>query len=390
VNRRPNILIFRDYLLSRSESFILAQTQALKNFEPYYAGSRWMDEIPLPPGRAIVINKYGRKGRFLEIPFKLFGYAPSFLGHIRAVDPVLIHANFGPDGVLALPIARALRVPLIVTFGGYDATVTREAVPYPFYNSHRIYFRKESILKREARQFIAVSNFIRSKLLDRGFPPEKIIVHYRGVDTQALRPDPGIPRQPVVFFAGRLVEVKGCEYLIRAMKAVQAHVPGVRLVIAGDGPLRPALEKLAREENLTDCLFAGWQSHADIRPWLVSSRVYCAPSIAVASGAEEGLSNAVLEAMACGLPVVSFSSGGNPEAIVHGTTGFLAPEKNAEQLSAHIVRLLQDSALWNQFSQAGQDRVRSQFDLYRQTEKLEGIYRSVLDAAGVPVAGGSG
>jgi len=387
VNRRPNILIFRDHLLNRSESFILAQTQAIRNFEPYYAGSRKLEELPLPPGRTIVINPFGPRWKFTEIPFKLLGFAPLFFHRIKAVHPVLIHAHFGPDGVLALPIARALRVPLIVTFGGYDATVAREAVRRPFYNSHRIYFREEARLKREATLFLAVSEFIKRKLLNRGFPPEKIIVHHRGVDLQTLQANPEIPRQPIVLFVGRLVEVKGCEYLIRAMKAVQAKAPEARLVIAGDGPLRAELERLAREENLVDCLFTGWQTHEDVLPWLKKCRVLCAPSIAVPSGAEEGLSNAVIEAMASGLPVVSFSSGGNPEAVIHGKTGFLAPEKNVPQMAAYLLELLQDNDLWNRFSRAGQARTRSDFDLRVQTQKLEEIYRSVLAAAGAPAGG---
>ena len=379
-NRRPVVLIFRDHLLLRSETFVRAQTQAMQHFEPYYAGSRRMDELHLPPGHTITINRFGRWGRFAEIPFKLFGFAPLFIRRIKAVDPVLVHAHFGPDGVLALPIARALRVPLIVTFGGYDATVTRESIPYPFYNSHHIYFRREASLKQEAALFIAVSDFIKRKLVDRGFPPDRVIVHYRGIDTRAMQPDPEVSRQPIVMFVGRLVEVKGVEYLIRAMKEVQSQVKDARLVIVGDGPLRSELEKLAHEEDLTDCHFAGWQSYEEVGRWLKKARVLCAPSVAVSSGAEEGLSNAILEAMACGLPVVSFYSGGNPEGIVHGETGFLAPERDVAQLSAYITQLLKDEDLWNEFSQAALSRARSHFDVFQQTQKLEEIYRSLLNA----------
>ncbi len=381
VNQRPNILIFRDHLLNRSETFIRAQAQALRYFEPYYAGSRKVDELPLPARRTITINKFGPKGKFAEIPFKLFGFAPLFLRRIRAIEPVLIHAHFGPDGVLALPIARALQVPLIVTFHGYDATVNRESIPYPFYHSHRIYFRKEALLKRDATLFIAVSEFIKCRLLARGFPPGRIVVHYIGVDTQALQPDAEMPRQPIVLFVGRLVEVKGCKYLIQAMKEVQAQVRGAQLVIVGDGPLRPDLEKLALVEAITDCHFVGWQSHQDVRQWLNKAQVYCAPSVVAASGAEEGLWQGGLEAQAMGVPVVSFSTGGIPEAISHGATGFLAAEKNTTQLAAYIIQLLKDNDLWNKLSQAAQHRMRTHFDLYRQTEKLEGIYRSVIDSS---------
>jgi glycosyltransferase involved in cell wall biosynthesis len=380
---RESILIFRDHLLKRSETFILAQTQAFVHFKPYYAGSRDMHELELPPERIITINHFGARGKVIEIPFKLFAYAPGFIRRIKAVDPALIHAHFGPDGVLALPVARAVNVPLIVTFHGYDATIRRDAVGYPFFNSHRIYFRNEASLKREARLFIAVSDFIKRKLVERGFPPDRILVHYIGVDTQAFRPNQDIPRQPIVLFVGRLVEVKGCEYLLRAMKDVLRQVPATQLVIIGEGPLRPALERLVQEEGISNCHFIGWQSHRDVQHWLNKAWVYCAPSIVARSGAEEGFSIALLEAMACGLPVVSFLTGGTPEVVHHGETGFLAQEKNVAQLSAYIVRLLQDHDLWKECSQAGQSLVRSNFDLYRQTEKLEQIYRTIINPTDV-------
>ncbi|PWT93473.1 MAG: glycosyl transferase [Acidobacteria bacterium] len=369
-----NIIIFRDHLLKRSETFILSQAEKLKDFTPYYVGSRKMNQLLLPKERTITAN-----GRLREMAFRLFGYASPFIRQVKNLNPVLIHAHFGPDGVLALPIARALQIPLIVTFGGYDATVDQEvAMKHPLYDRHRIYFQKEMSLKHEARLFLTVSDFIKRKVLKRGFPPDNVIVHYTGVDTQVFRPNAAIQRQPLVLFVGRLVEVKGCEYLLRAMKNVEQQAPNAQLVIVGDGPLRSSLEKLARSEQLANYRFTGWQSHQEVREWLNRARVCCSPSIIASSGAEEGFSNAILEAMACGLPVVSFCNGGTPEAVEHGKTGFLAKEKNIDELSSYIIRLLKDQPVWNEFSDAALNRVRSTFDLCRQTKKLEDIYRSVV------------
>lgn len=335
-----------------------------------------MRELPLPEEQMITL---GAGGRLAEMAFRLFGYASPFVRQARRVNPVLIHAHFGPDGTLALPIARALGIPLIVTFHGYDATIHREVVmKYPFYDRHRIYFQKEAFLQREGKLFIAASEFTKRKLVARGFSPDRIKVHYIGVDTRMFQPDPDPPRHPVVIFVGRLVEVKGCEYLLQAMKNVQRQVPDVQLMILGDGPLRPALERLARSEGIANCQFLGWQPHQNVHQWLKQAMIYCMPSIVTRSGAEEGMSIAMLEAMACGLPVAGFSNGGTPEAVDHGKTGFLAEERNVVQLSDYIIRLLMARDLWKDFSLAARARVCSNFDLQRQTEKLEELYRSVL------------
>ena len=84
------------------------------------------------------------------------------------------------------------------------------------------------------------------------------------------------------------------------------------------------------------------------------------------------------EAQAMGLPVVSFATGGIPEAVIHGETGLLAPEKDTEQLAKHLLRLLEDTELRQQFAQAGQAHVAANFDLQRNTRQLERIYDEVV------------
>jgi len=85
-----------------------------------------------------------------------------------------------------------------------------------------------------------------------------------------------------------------------------------------------------------------------------------------------------LEAQATGLPVVSFATGGIPEAVAHGETGLLAPDRDSRSLAGNILQLLQNESLWQRMSHAGQTRVRKLFDLETQTGKLEGVYESVL------------
>lgn len=373
---KPAVVIYRDWLLPPSETFVLGQAEALQRFIPYYAGSRRVPGLSLPEQRNLVVNQGGLLGKTSEIPYKLWGLAPAFFKRIRKLNPVLIHAHFGPDGVRVLPLVRDLAVPLIVTFHGYDATVKDEYARHNSY-SHWVYLRRKEVLKHEARLFIAVSEFIKEKLLEQSFPADKLVQHYIGIDSETFRPDPGVPREPIVLFVGRLVEKKGGEYLIRAMSRVQEVRPEVELVVIGDGPLRPTLEQLAGE-LLCRYRFLGVQSPESVRVWMNRAQVFSVPSITAESGDSEAFGIVFAEAQAMGLPVVSFATGGVAEAVAHGKTGFLAAERDSKALAEYIIHLLKDETLWQQFSQKGQERVHTLFNLHYQTHALEDIYDSVL------------
>lgn len=161
------------------------------------------------------------------------------------------------------------------------------------------------------------------------------------------------------------------------MSSVQTVNPEIELVIIGDGPLRSTLEKLA-EELLCKYRFLGVQSPKDVHAWMNRALVFSVPSITAESGDSEAFGLVFAEAQAMGLPVVSFASGGVAEAVAHGETGFLAAERDWKALADYVLQLLKDETLWQQFSQKGQERVSSLFDLYHQTCALEDIYDSVL------------
>jgi glycosyltransferase involved in cell wall biosynthesis len=377
---RPHILIYCDQLLPYSATFVRSQAEALQETEAHYGGCRRVSGLTLPDQRTHVVNQGGILGNIEESAFKLWGCAPSFLQRLRqTVQPSLIHAHFGPDGVRALPLMRNLNVPLFVSFHGYDVTM-HEAIAQRSTLSHRTYLKRRPRLQHEAIRFIAVSEFIRDKMLHQGFSPDKLCVHYIGVDTEQFTPDPTVQREPMVLFTGRLVEKKGCTYLIRAMAQVQQSRPEVELVVVGDGPLRAELERQASQQ-LKRYRFLGIQSPEQVRRWMNKAQVFCVPSVIAASGDAEAFGIVFAEAQSMGLPVVSFASGGIPEAIAHGETGFLAPEKDTESLAAYLALLLDDAARWTRFSQQGQQWIRQRFDLKQQTYTLEQLYLSAIEAA---------
>ena len=365
--------VYRNRLILASETYIRTQGEALSRYSSYYVGMRRVPRgLELPSERVFVLNRGGMAGRARELAYQVLGVSPRLVTAVHAVRPALLHAHLGVDGAAALPLARQLGVPLVVTFHGFDATATDEATRERG-RRYRVYLRRREALKREARLFIAVSQFTRARLLDRGYPENKIVVHYIGVDTELFRPDPAVAREPVVLFVGRLIEKKGVEHLIAAMREVQARVPGADLVIAGNGALRPELERRARETGVR-ARFLGVIQPEEVRAWMNRARALCVPSVTAANGDAEGLPIVALEAMAMGLPIVGSASAGIPEAVSHGTNGFLAAEGDDRALASHLHALLTNTPLWERMSRATLQLVRERFDLRTQTAALEELY----------------
>jgi len=376
---KPVLLVYAEPLLARSMTFIRTQAEALTCFSPYYISPHYLhDGLPLPQERVVVMRSAeNRFSQLLEVPFKTTGFAPLFVRRLRKLRPALLHAHFGPAGLRALPLARALGIPLVVTFQGYDATVYDEFARASKHYAHRAYVRRRKVLERGATLLIAVSNFIRGEMIRQGFGGDKILVHYVGVDTESFCPNPSVRREPIVLFAGRLAEKKGCQYLIRAMARVQSQSPHTELVVIGDGHLRPELERLAAQ-SLRRYRFLGFQPPELVKNWMNRARVFGAPSVRTRTGDAEGYPNAFAEAQAMGLPVVSFASDGVMEAVAHGETGFLAPERDIEVLAYHLHKLSADEKLCAQMGAAARTRMFTQFNLRVQTRKLEAIYREVI------------
>ena len=165
------------------------------------------------------------------------------------------------------------------------------------------------------------------------------------------------------------------------MAKVQIALPHVELVIIGDGSLRPELERLAGQ-SLRKFRFLGFQSPEVVKHWMSRAQLFGAPSIRVRSGEAEGYPNAFAEAQAMRLPVVSFASDGVREAVVHGETGLLAPERDTDTLAHHLQKLCADEFLCARMGEAGRKRVSTQFNLRTQTRKLEELYMRVLGKDG--------
>jgi colanic acid/amylovoran biosynthesis glycosyltransferase len=360
------VLVFKETLLQPSETFILAQMGALRNHVPILAGlERAEPSLPLQQEPLLLSDR----GPWIsDVRAKLYrrtGIAPLFHHQAKSLLPELVHAHFASGGRTALPLARALGVPLVVTLHGSDVTVRGQQPDR---------YRR---LGKEASLFICVSEFIRDRALEAGFPSHKLLVHYIGIDLALFSPSTSPGASQGVLFVGRLVEKKGGEYLVRAMQLVQRAHPLCELTVIGDGPQRHSLETLARDLKVR-CQFRGTQPATIIRDALQKARIFCVPSLTAGDGDSEGLGMVFAEAEAMGVPVVSTMHGGIPEVVAHGLTGLLTPERDYQAIANALSGLLVDDDLWQQFHHAAPKHIERRFDLKTQTALLEDIYTETI------------
>jgi glycosyltransferase involved in cell wall biosynthesis len=375
---RKTVLVYRNELLPVSETFIKEQILALENWRAVLVGRKRLNELPLTDLNVRIVGAAG-PAFSSRVSWKAHRLLRSIPSHIkRSLDaeaPCLVHAHFGPDALDAWPLARALNLPMLVTLHGYDINTYRDwwegGKGGP---AMRAYPRRLLKLVEQPRVgFIAVSEAIRQRAIEFGIPGEKITVNYIGIDVGKFTPG-GIPiaqRPPHVLFVGRLVEKKGCRYLIEAMSTVQRDVPGARLIVVGDGPLRQSLEQLAQKLGV-NADFRGAQSSAHIRRELDAARVFCLPSVTAQSGDAEGFGLVLLEAQACGVPVITSARGGATEGLQAGETGLAFAEGDVDMLSNLLNNAIHGSFGFT--SERVRQFVTTRFDIKQTTKSLEMTY----------------
>ncbi|MBV8852260.1 MAG: glycosyltransferase [Sinobacteraceae bacterium] len=373
------VLVVRSELLRYSETFVRQQVLSYVNWRPVLVGLERVAGLPtedlrvrlLPSSRTIAARAYRKVLRSLQIP------PPGIRRRLLGESPSLIHVHFGTDAVDHWDWIRAFDLPIVVTLHGYDINISRRWWKDPAQSpARRRYPGRLLQMAADPRvHFVAVSQAIARRASEWGIAPERISVRHIGVDTRSFRRTgpPLWERKPTVLFTGRLSEKKGVEYLIRAFAEVKKQLSSAELVIIGDGSLRQGLEQLAAQLNVP-VSFLGAQGNDEVQRQLQRARVFCSPSVTAANGDAEGLPIVILEAQACGVPVVTSARGGAEEGIIDGVTGFAFREKEVDTLARHLLYLLRDGAAAERMGQAGRRHIASKFDLRRCTGELERLY----------------
>ena len=374
-----DVAIFRHNLFKISEPFITQQAQKLRRYRPLYLGRLRYGEPP-DGAASLALQDLSPSWPLPGVAWQTLTRATApyqrLLAHHR---PSLIHAHFGVEGVYALPLAKRLRIPLVTTFHGFDATLSTAALLCsPAWANYPLFRRR---LARQGNLFLCASSFIRDRVLAMGFPEARTRVHYIGVDCRAIQPRDPLQETPMILHVARLVEVKGTHYLIRAFAALARRHTAAELVVIGEGPLKTPLRALAGSLGVASrTRFVGAVTHPEVLGWMRRASMLVLPSVRTRSGRVEGLGMVLLEAQATGLPVIGSCVGGVSEAIIHDKTGFLTPERDADALARRMDELLDDHDLRRRMGDQARSLVRQAFDLDRQTQALEVLYDSVLQA----------
>ena len=258
------------------------------------------------------------------------------------------------------------------TVGMYAAWLLNK--PFSFTGHAADLFRERCSLKdkiKRAQFIVCISTFHREFYLSEGANPDQLIISYCGIDTGLFSPrtDSAVDScegRPIrLLSSARLVDKKGFKYLISACKNLQQQGIDFNCVIAGDGPLLNQLEYQIQQLQLGDRVTLTGRPllQEEIPGFMHSGDIYCLPCVWAEDGDVDGLPQMLMEAMACGVPVVSTRLVGIPDLVVDGETGLLAKPNDIEDLTHKLRRLIEDRQLHSRFSEQGRTFVEHKFDL---------------------------
>jgi sugar transferase (PEP-CTERM/EpsH1 system associated) len=282
---------------------------------------------------------------------------------MRAMKPDVVHTHNPQAHLHGTWAARLAGVPAIV-----HTKHGRDQFPRP------VLAALGRIATAWASAFVAVSEDAARVAIDlEHVPPEKLLVFHNGIDVDRFSAGPprGVPPSYRLVTVGRLFPIKDQAMLLRAVKLAADRIPEIRLDIVGDGPSRQDLEALRAALGLESRVtFHGYRE--DVTSFLSAADAFVLSSIS------EGVSIALLEAMASGLPAIATDVGGNREVIVNGVTGLLTPAGSAEALADAIVRVESDPGLLERMGRASRQRVEEEFSLPGVVARYEALYRRCL------------
>lgn len=230
--------------------------------------------------------------------------------------------------------------------------------------------------------FLPVCDYFKQKLIKLGCPLYKIRVHYSAIDCSKFyfttRSRPAHDNINLVSVC-RLVKKKGIDDALKAFSQVVQKYPKLHYTIIGEGSERTYLELLIYQLNLqNNVTLCGWKNQDEIVAMLDKSHIFLLPAKTADDGNEEGIANALKEAMAMGLIAIGTWHAGTPELIDHGISGFLVPERNICQLSHTIEYILEHPEIWEPMSLAGRKKVEADFETKQSIKKLERLFYTLI------------
>ncbi|MGJ3197522.1 glycosyltransferase [Peribacillus frigoritolerans] len=325
--------------------------------------------------RTIVIGPFDNTDR-TEFPFENY-YNINKIKDLKKFfeeqDIIAIHAHHGSHGQEILPVCEKYNIPLIVSIRGRDGSDRPEI----FEKNAKRY----SALNKHGAHYYPVCQYLAEGLRRLGIPAENMHVLYGGIELDLFPySNRTLPRvgEIRVLSVGRLVDKKGFLTLIKAFKRIYTQYPNARLHIIGAGEDEKRIKSAIAEYNLKDVvILRGAMDSKQVSDELKKAHIFCLASQTAKNGDIEGIPNALKEAMASGLPVVSTRHAGIPELIEHQRTGYLAPEKNEMELAKGIQFFIENPDIWTDYTERARKVIEEKFDVNKQIIEQQRLYSLV-------------
>ncbi|MBN2716337.1 MAG: glycosyltransferase [Deltaproteobacteria bacterium] len=378
---KRHVGLFRNVFLHYSETFIHDELRHHQKYKTTVFTRQWKNANRFPGHDVRYVEKLpSERHPLASMWYGLTGRNRGFMETIKESGIDILHAHFGHNGLYALPYAKALNLPLVVSLHGRDVTILLGNDRFhPGYWKYLVGYRR---LIREADLFLAASSELKSLMEQIGCPKDKVVVNTLGIDLKMFQPSEAQPNsdRPLILMVGRFVEKKGHEYGIRAAAMARDAGCNFELVLVGDGPLKVHCEQLIEELHLGDRVrMPGEQPHSEIQKLMSQAFVVMAPSVIAKNLDRESGIIVLKEAAASGVPAIGTLHGGIPDIIDHGETGYLVPERDAASIGKHLIALLNNTALRQKMGAAARQKMEQEYNIITRVQHLESIYDEVID-----------
>jgi len=370
----PTICVVQPHRNAYSETFIRNHLERLPaHIRMLHSGwfpTRQQDDSRLLPLPLAALNRVER-----VLPSTLRGLnnllkRTTLARYLHSNHVEVVLAEYGPTGVSVMDACLHARVPLVVHFHGVDA------YHFPMLETYAGAYKR---MFAEASAVVAVSHDMEQQLVALGASRDR--VHYvpYGVDPDLFQGADPSSSQPLFVAVGRFVDKKAPHLTILAFNKVLRRVPAARLIMIGDGDLLESSRQVVRALGICENVeFAGPLTPADVAATMRKARAFVQHSLRTTDGDSEGTPVALLEAGACGLPVVSTRHAGITDVVCEGETGFLVDEGDIESMAEYMIRLAENPGLAAGLGRQFRQHVVSNFSLNDSIERLWKILQCAI------------
>ena len=353
-------------LMERVHYFNIPQSKIKRLLKGLYLIITNFHKDPLKILYACNIFLYGRNAISLRLMYNLI----PFLN--KKFDVICCH--FGPNGIIGTLLKEiGMDAKIITTFHGYDMSTFVSNNGVTVYNN----------LFKNGDLFLPISDYWKQKLIKLNCEEKKIVVHHMGIDIEKFeysKRNKQLGKPVKILTLGRLVEKKGHEYAIKAIRDTIRKYKNVEYIIAGEGPLENKLKNLVSELGIKNYIkFVGVAKQDEVLELYKQAHIFILPSVTACNGDQEGIPVVLMEAQASGLPVISTFHTGIPEVVVDGKSGFLVPERDVNALIEKLEYLIENPELWPKMGRYGRKFVEEKYNIKKLNQQLVGIYQNLID-----------